>query len=345
MTKALIRFSRIALLVLLLSTLVAGRLSSSSAQSGRSGPQGGKTVTGPSVPPPEAVLGFKIGTDRRLAKWDTLVSYFHRLTETSERIKVDELGKTTLGRPFIVATISSPANLARLAELKDIQRRLADPRIIDREAGQQDVHSVVERLIQSGKTIVVITCSIHSTEVGGTLMGTELAYRLSSENSPEIQKILDETVVLLVPSLNPDGTDIVADWYQKTLGTPAEGSAPPELYHHYAGHDNNRDWYAFTQVETQLTVDRVLNAWKPQILHDIHQMGSGGARLFVPPYMEPWEPNVDPAIIAGVNALGTSMAWEVISGGKPGVVFNTMYDAWTPARAYSHYHAGLRILS
>ena len=236
-------------------------------------------------------------------------------------------------------------NLARLVELKEIQRRLVDPRIIDREAGQQEVKSVVERLIQSGKTVVVITCSIHSTEVGGTLIATELAYRLSSENTPEIQKILDETVVLLVPSLNPDGTDIVADWYDKTLGTPAEGTSPPELYHHYTGHDNNRDWYAFTQVETQLTVDQILNVWHPQIVHDVHQMGSNGARLFVPPYVEPWEPNIDPAIIAGVSALGTTMAWDCIAMGLKGIVINGIYDAWTPARAYAHYHGGLRILS
>jgi hypothetical protein len=345
MTKAPLRLSRITLLVLLLAPLAAGRWPSAVAQSGRSGPQGGNTVTGPSVPAPEAVLGFKIGTDRRLAKWEALVAYFRRLAEASDRIKVDELGKTTLGRPFILATISSPANLARLAELKEVQRRLADPRIIDREAGQQEVQSVVEKLIQSGKTIVVITCSIHSTEVGGTMMGTELAYRLSSENTPEIQKILDETVVLLVPSLNPDGTDIVANWYEKTRGTPAEGTSPPELYHHYTGHDNNRDWYAFTQVETQLTVDRVLNQWHPQIVHDVHQMGSNGARLFLPPYVEPWEPNVDPAIIAGVSALGSTMAWDCIAMGLKGIVINGVYDAWTPARAYAHYHGGLRILS
>ena len=292
------------------------------------------------VPRPETVLGFKIGEDRKLAKWEQFVAYFKKLTETSDRIKLEELGKTTLGRPFVAATITSPENLKRLEEFKQIQLRLSDPRLLttSTEAGIAD-------LIHAGKAVVVITCSIHATEVGGTFTATELAYRLASEESPEIKQILDNVVILLVPSLNPDGTDIVANWYQKTLGTPAEGTAPPELYHHYTGHDNNRDWYAFTQVETQLTVDKILNAWRPQILHDIHQMGGGGARLFVPPYMEPWEPNVDPALIAGVNALGTAMAWEVIAAGKSGVVFNTMYDAWSPARAYSHYHAGLRILS
>jgi hypothetical protein len=292
------------------------------------------------VPPPETTLGFKIGEERKLAKWDQFLAYFGELAKTSDRIKLDTLGKTTLGRPFVVATISSSENLRRLDELKDIQRKLSDPRLLANAS-----ESAINELLGKGKTVVVITCSIHSTEVGGTFTATELAYKLTSQNTPEVKGILDNVVILLVPSLNPDGTDIVADWYQKTLGTPAEGSSPPELYHHYTGHDNNRDWYAFTQVETQLTVDKILNVWRPQILHDIHQMGGGAARLFVPPYMEPWEPNIDPAIIAGVNALGTSMAWEVISRGKAGVVFNTMYDAWSPARAYAHYHAGLRVLS
>lgn len=292
------------------------------------------------VPPPETSLGFKIGEDRKLAKWDQFLAYFGELAKTSGRIKLDTLGKTTLGRPFVVATISSPENLKSLDEFKEIQRKLSDPRLLANAS-----ESGINELLGKGKAVVVITCSIHSTEVGGTFTATELAYKLTSQNTPEIKGILDNVIILLVPSLNPDGADIVADWYQKTLGTPAEGSAPPELYHHYTGHDNNRDWYAFTQVETQITVDKILNVWRPQILHDIHQMGGGAARLFVPPYMEPWEPNIDPAIIAGVNALGTSMAWEVISKGKAGVVFNTMYDAWSPARAYAHYHAGLRVLS
>ncbi|HEX4949951.1 MAG TPA: M14 metallopeptidase family protein [Blastocatellia bacterium] len=291
------------------------------------------------VPPPEQSLGFKIGTDRKLAKWERFVAYFEHLDAASERMTVENLGKTTLGRPFIVATISAPENLKRLDELKLIQRRLADPRLINQDA------NVANDLIQRGKTIVVITCSIHSTEVGGTFTATELAYRLTSSNAPEIRQILDNTIILLVPSLNPDGTDIVADWYQKTLGTPAEGTAPPELYHHYTGHDNNRDWYAFTQVETQLTVDRILNVWHPNILHDIHQQGAYGARMFVPPYVEPWEPNIDPALIAGVSALGSAMAWELTAQGKSGVVINGIYDSWTPARAYAHYHGALRILS
>src|ERR1041384_7352202 len=137
-----------------------------------------------------------------------------------------------------------------------------------------------------GKTIVLITSSIHSTEVGGHLSPVALAYRLATDTGATTRAILDNVIVWLVPSLNPDGVTIVAKWYNRTLGTSAEGTEPPELYHHYAGHDNNRDWYAFTQVETQLTVDSLYNVWHPQIVHDIHQMDANGARLFLPPYLD-----------------------------------------------------------
>ncbi|MCI0337483.1 MAG: M14 family metallopeptidase [Acidobacteria bacterium] len=322
---------RLSILAMLLTSLLLPGLGKVNAQT---------SSNNANTPAPEAVLGFKIGEDRKLAKWDQFLNYFRSLAGSSDRIKVEELGKTALRRPFIVATISSAENLKRLDELREIQDKLADPRSLG-SAGESNVNDLIRR----GKTVVVITCSIHSTEVGGTFTATELAYRLASENSPEIKQILDNVILLLVPSLNPDGTDIVADWYRKTLGTRAEGTPPPELYHHYTGHDNNRDWYAFTQAETQLTVDRILNVWHPQILHDVHQMGGTGARFFVPPYIDPWEPNIDPAIIAGVNALGSSMAWEMIAQGKSGIVINGIFDAWTPARAYSHYHAGLRVLS
>ncbi len=304
-------------------------------QAGRVLPTAANTV----VPAPENDLGFKIGTDQKLARWEKFVAYFEHLDAASDRLMIETLGKTTLGKPFIVATISAPENLKRLDEIKSIQQRLADPRLINQDS------KIAQDFIKRGKTVIVITCSIHSTEVGGTFTATELAYRLASSNAPEIRQILENTVILLVPSLNPDGTDIIADWYQKTLNTPAEGTSPPELYHHYTGHDNNRDWYAFTQVETQLTVDKILNTWHPNIIHDIHQQGATGSRLFLPPYTEPWEPNIDPAIIAGVNALGSSIAWELTAQGKEGITINSTYDAWSPSRAYAHYHGALRILS
>jgi hypothetical protein len=298
--------------------------------------QAGATAAAPA---PRDVLGFTPGDDRKLASWAQMVAYFKRLDGASNRVLLEDLGKTTLGRPFILAVISSPANLARLEYYKDIQRRLADPRLLGGGDGE------AERLIADGKTIVLITCGIHSTEVGGNLVSMNIAHKLASDDSAETREILDKCIVLLVPSLNPDGVDIVKGWYDKTLGTPAEGTSPPELYHHYAGHDNNRDWYAFTQLETQMTVDKVHNVWHPQIVHDIHQQGDTGSRFFIPPYVEPWEPNVSPIIQAGVNFMGSAMAWEMTAEGKAGVVINGVYDAWTPSRAYQHYHGGIRILS
>jgi len=292
------------------------------------------------VPAPEDVLGFRPGDDRKLANWQTIVEYFQKLDAASDRVKFEEIGKTTLGAPFTVATISAPENLARLDEFKEIQRQLADPRTLGKDADQK-----AKQLVARGKTIVLITCGIHSTEVGSTLSSTLIAHRLASSNEPDVLNILRDTIVLLVPSLNPDGVDIVKRWYDKTLGTPYEGTTPPELYHKYVGHDNNRDWYAFTQVETQLTVDKIHNVWHPQIVHDIHQQGSLGARLFVPPYMKPVEPNVPPQIVEGYTELGNHIAGEMRAAGFKGITTNSSYDAWTPARAYSHYHGGVRILS
>jgi len=150
--------------------------------------------------------------------------------------------------------------------------------------------------------------------------------------------MLDETVVLILPSHNPDGTHLVTEWYRQQLGTPFEGTAPPVQYHPYVGHDNNRDWYMFTQVETRLTVRHIHRRWRSQVMHDVHQMGSQGARLFVPPYTDPWEPNVDPALWAAANAIGTHVAARLSTDGKTGIVTGAIFDAWTPARAYPHTH-------
>jgi hypothetical protein len=292
------------------------------------------------VPAPEDVLGFRPGDDRKLAAWASVVEYFRRLDAASDRVRFEELGRTTMGAPFVMAVISAPENLRRLDRLREIQTKLADPRALGRDADAR-----ARRLIARGKTIVLITCGIHSTEVGSYLSSMLIAHRLASSDEREVRNVLRETIVLLVPSLNPDGVDIVKNWYDKTLGTPYEGTEPPALYHKYTGHDNNRDWYAFTQVETRLAVDKIHNVWRPQIVHDIHQMGANGARLFLPPYTPPVEPNVPRQIVEGYTELGRAMAGELRGAGFKGVVTDAIFDAWTPARAYSHYHGGVRILS
>lgn len=328
---------RVALLVA--GALVTNSLAVTNHLPLQRGGRSSRSVAKSAVPAPRDVIGFTPGDDRKLASWAQIVDYFKHLERASDRVSVQELGKTTLGRPFVLATISSPANLSRLQQFQEIQRKLADPRTFNSDDAE------AEKLITGGRTIVLITCGIHSTEVGGNLVSMNIAYKLAADASPETREILDRCIILLVPSLNPDGVDIVKNWYDKTLGTPAEGTSPPELYHRYTGHDNNRDWYAFTQVETQLAIDKIHNVWHPQIVHDIHQQGETASRFFIPPYVEPWEPNVPPIIQAGVNFMGSTMAWELIAEGKAGVVTNGVYDAWTPARAYQHYHGGIRILS
>src|SRR3989442_703956 len=198
----------------------------------------------PRIPTPKSVLGFEPGEDRKLAEWPLPVALRQALGKASGPVQYRELGKTTLGAPFVALVISSPQNLRRLNHLRGLNARLADPRTLrsTRET---------EEALRDGKTVVLITSGIHSTEVGGHLTPVVLAHRLATDTSAATRAILDHVILLLVPSLNPDGVTIVTRWYNRTLGTPAEGTEPPELYHHYAGHDNNRDWYAFTQLQTR----------------------------------------------------------------------------------------------
>ena len=332
------RIRTLALLLILAFTLPAVSLNTTDGQ--RRKPRPTTKIEPAKIPTPEDILGFRPGDDRKLASWNQVTEYFHKLAAASDRVKFEELGKSTMGVPFVMATISAPENLARLEEYKKIQDVLADPRKLGRNPDRQ-----ARQLIAHGKTIVLITCGIHSTEVGSYLSSMLIADRLSSSNEPEIQEILKNCIILLVPSLNPDGVDIVKNWYDKTLGTPYEGTDPPELYHKYTGHDNNRDWYAFTQVETQITVDKIHNVWHPEIVHDIHQQGAYGSRLFLPPYMKPVEPNVPKQIVEGYTGLGNWMAREMRREGFKGITTDSTYDAWSPSRAYSHYHGGVRILS
>ncbi len=288
--------------------------------------------------PPEVHLGFRPGDDRQVVDWGQVTGYLEALAEQSDRVALDTIGRSTLDRPMVLLTITDTANHARLAEIRSEQARLADPRRIE---GTEER----EELVRGGRLVVLITAAIHPTEVGSSLVPLNLAYRLASATDPVLLEVLQECVVLIVPALNPDGVDMVAEWYRESLGTPWEGSVPPFLYHHYTGHDNNRDWYSLTQIETRNVVERVHNVWHPQIVHDIHQQGAYGSRYFVPPWTDPIEPNVDPLLTAATNSLGTTMAWELLRQGKTGVAVNEKYDAWSPARAYSHYHGGVRILS
>ncbi|MGI9628673.1 MAG: M14 family zinc carboxypeptidase, partial [Longimicrobiales bacterium] len=289
------------------------------------------------VPTPADHFGFDVGTERELATWDQLTSYYEVLANTSDRIVVDTLGPTEDGRPFVMMTITSSGNHSELDALQEVQLRLADPRTV---SSSEELSGLLDR----GRAVVMITHAIHSTEVGSAQSAARLAHTLATSDDPKVQEILDNVILLHIPSLNPDGTQWVNEFYNQNVGTAYEGRPPPWLYQFYVGHDNNRDWFTFYQKETQNTV-AAQNAWHPQIVHDIHQMGGSGARIFFPPYIDPIEPNVDPGITTAVNQLGAYMAAELTSQGKSGVVINAIYDGFHPGRAYMHYHGGARILS
>lgn len=286
---------------------------------------------------PEKHLGWPVGADRKLADWKQILGYFQLLAQQSDRLILEELGESTEGRPFVMAIISAAANLAQLDHYRQIQQQLADPRGLREEEAQ--------RLIAQGKTICLVSCSIHATEVGAAQMSMELAYDLLSRDDAEVKEILNNVILLLVPSLNPDGLDLVVDWYRQTLGTPAEGSMPPKLYQKYAGHDNNRDWFMANLVENRLAIEKIHNVWHPHMVQDQHQQASDGPRFQVPPFIDPYDENVDPILRAMVNWLGMSIASEMTGRGFQGVATNLTYDAFSPSRAYQHYHGGVRILS
>jgi hypothetical protein len=289
------------------------------------------------IPTPESILGFKPGADKHLPSWKQIADYFTALDKASPRVSVRTIGKTVLGRPFIVAIIADSSTLANLEHFRQVQRKLMDPRL--QAAGER------ERLLAEGKNVILVTSAIHSTESGGFTTPLVLADRLARAADPEAKAILANTIILMVPSQNPDGVDIVGDYYRSTIGTPMEGREPPTLYHYYVGHDDNRDWYAFTQPETRATVDSLYSLWDPQIVNDIHQQGSNTSRIFIPPYMDPVEPNIDPILTAATNGLGMNMVWRMTNQGFTGIASNATYDQWSPARQYSLYHRGARLLT
>lgn len=272
------------------------------------------------IPSPEQFFGFPMGTDQRLAHWDDMVKYYETVAERSGRMIIEELGKTTLGEPYLLLVISAPETILELPRFKAMQQQLASPRQTSTEAA--------EVIAQTGKAVVLVGANVHSTEIGTSQMMNDLVYQLAAEQSAAVDHILDNTIVLLIPSQNPDGQRMVVDWYRRNLGTPYEGSPLPDLYHKYAGHDNNRDSYMLTQVETR-HLNRVLyHDWLPEVYLDAHQMGSAFARIFVPPFKNPPNPNVDPLVWSQVNQFGQAMASRLHAADKVGVIWGELYSGY-----------------
>ena len=248
-----------------------------------------------SVPSPEEHFGFPMGTDQKLARWDGIVEYIGRVAEASNRVRVDTLGSSTLGNPFVVVTMSAPENLARLDAIRAASARLAEGR------GSRDE---AESLAAGIPATVVINHNIHSTEIASSQTSVDLVHLLATGTDATTMEILNNVVTVLVPSANPDGQIMVVDWYTGNLGTDFERARMPYLYHSYAGHDNNRDFFQGNLVETRMWMDLMFRTAYPQIYLDQHQMGGNGPRIFVPPYPDPMDPKIHPLQWQSLQFMG-----------------------------------------
>jgi len=274
------------------------------------------------IPSPREFLGHDVGEDRYLAPWDRVVAYMRALDEASDRISIESAGTSTLGNDMPVVILTSEENQRNLSRHRDTARRLA----LSEDLSEEEANT----LIDQGKAIVLVTCSIHSTEVGSTQMAMELAHQIATTTDDDMLRWLDDVILLVMPSINPDGQVMVVDWYNKHLGTEHEGGRLPWLYHHYAGHDNNRDFYMLTQKESRAVNDVLYKRWFPQVFLDEHQMGSTGPRMFVPPQTDPVAPEISSMTLMFADLMGTMMALRLEEAGKRGVGRDMIFDSYWP---------------
>ncbi len=274
--------------------------------------------------PPSEVLGIAVGADSVLADWTQIGYYMSELARSSEFVRLDTIGRSTLGKPMLMVTLTAPRHQARLEQIRRAQALLADPRRL--------IPELEDSLVRHQPAVVFINNNIHSTEIGSSQFSMILAHRLATED--RYRDLLDRLVVLMTPSANPDGLDTVVTWYREHQGTPYEGGPLPWLYHPYVGHDNNRDWFMLTQVETRAIAHVLYRQWFPEVVWDVHQMGNRGARMFLPPFSDPVNPNIDPILVEAINLVGTAMASAIYDAGRTGVEHQSRFDLW--------WHGGLR---
>ncbi len=274
------------------------------------------------IPTPENHFGHVIGADHKLISYPDVLEYLELIAASSDRVSIEVAGLSTLENPMKIVILTSPANQANLERLREIARLLAKPGDLSPEQSSA--------LVEEGKVIALVTCSIHSTEVGSTQMVNEFVYDFATTDDPEKLAWMDEAVLLVMPSINPDGQLMVVDWYNEWLGTEYEGGRMPWLYHYYVGHDNNRDFYMLTQKETRVVNNVLYHRWFPQSFLDEHQMGSTGPRMFVPPQTDPLNEEVHSLVFRQADVLGTNMSFRLEEADKTGVGHNMIFDSYWP---------------
>jgi len=287
---------------------------------------------------PAEVFGFEPGADYKLASYEQMESYYSQLAAQSDRVRLRRIGETVEGREMYLLIISSTENLNNLDELKAISRTLARARVGPNEA---------RRLAGQGKAVVWIDAGLHATEMAHGQMAPLLAHRLAAEDNAEMRHIRENVVTLLMPMMNPDGLEIVRKWYEQQIGTPYEATSPPELYHHYIGHDNNRDWFMMNMPESQAVSDVVYNGWHPQIVFNHHQISPPYARIVIPPYSDPVNPKIHPGVTTALNEVGNAMGRRFALADMPGAIADVGFDMWWNGgmRTTPYYHNMVGILT
>ncbi|GAA1842863.1 M14 family zinc carboxypeptidase [Asanoa iriomotensis] len=271
------------------------------------------------IPTPEKHFGFKMGAEGKLAAYPDVLRYMKLIAERSDRVDYKAVGPTTMGNEYGTVLISSPANLRRLDRLVEINQKLADPRRTSPEEAR--------RLAAEGVPFYHLEATIHSSEVGNGQAINDIVHRLATEDSDFTRKILNNSVVVLVPSQNPDGQHLIIDHFNRTAGTSLARTYP-DLYHKYTGHDDNRDWTMFTQVEAQYRLG-LIKKYRPAMVHIMHQKGNSGSRIFVPPYGGITSENVPANMSSSVAAIGQHAARALAAEGKTGVGSGDYHIFWT----------------
>ncbi|MBM3740518.1 MAG: peptidase M14 [Acidobacteria bacterium] len=271
------------------------------------------------VPTPREHLGYTPGDDYKLADYADVTAYFRKLAASSDRIRLEQFGSSANGKPLLVAYLSSPENLKQLDRWKSISRRLA--------LGQANLEEA-HKLAAEGRAIVWIDSGLHASEVAPVQHSFDLAYRMITAEDEETRRIRDRVILLQVPVINPDGLDWIAHWYRSNVGSPHELAPLPRLYHKYAGHDNNRDWFMLNLPESRHVSSMLFNEWFPQIVYNQHQSPAFPARIFVPPYAEPLNPHIPAVVMEGINTIGAAMKERFARENKPGILSYFGFDAW-----------------
>lgn len=290
---------------------------------------------------PKEALGFNVGDDYHLASYTQLHEYWKTLAQESERMSLVQIGETSEGRPMVMAIITSPANHLQLDHYKQISTRLA--------LAEDLSDSEAEVLAEEGKAVVWIDGGLHGTEVLGAQQLIELVYQMVSGNDPETLRILDNVILLALCS-NPDGMELVADWYMRHPDpTQRTLRGLPRLYHKYIGHDNNRDFYMCTQIETTALNHVLYREWFPQIVYNHHQSGPSGCVLFAPPFRDPFNYCYDPLIPVEIELVGAAMHTRFVAEGKPGATMRSGagYQIWWNGglRTTVYFHNMIGILT